>query len=33
MDRALVAQLVGHRVVTPDVVSSTLTGPTFRVLK
>ena len=31
--RAPVAQLVGHRVVTQEVVSSTPTGPTLRVLK
>ena len=31
--RAPVAQLVGHRVVTREVVSSTPTGPTLRVLK
>ena len=30
---APVAQLVGHRVVTREVVSSTPTGPTLRVLK
>ena len=31
--RGPVAQLVGHRVVTREVVSSTPTGPTLRVLK
>ena len=31
--RALVAQLVEHRVVVREVVSSTPAGPTLRVLK
>ena len=31
--RALVAQLVEHRAVTREVVSSTPTGPSLRVLK
>ena len=32
-DRAPVAQLIEHRVVTREVVSSTPAGPTLRVLK
>ena len=32
-NRALVAQLIEHRVVTREVVSSTPAGPTLRVLK
>ena len=33
MNRALVAQLIEHRSVTREVVSSTPVGPTLRVLK
>ena len=33
LDRAPVAQLIEHRFVTREVVSSTPVGPTLRVLK
>ena len=32
-NRSLVAQLVDHQAVTREVMSSTLAGPTLRVLK